>query len=214
MFHSRGFYTTSRRLRLCNKQGRAYEGVSGSSNELHGQTGARHYRNPIKCITPFVFRRFVALRLYVCTAVAINRSNKRRQWWAIRSVSPRKARQRSERAASKSREQPESERKVKATRRWWLGEIILSTAIDTNRGRLRFSEIGPARTMPQIIIGPGSGGEPAFNRPYDWVLIMEGHTRYKREYTYVHAYAKAGTSTAVCPQRARMHIFLATVRDR
>lgn len=28
-----------------------------------------------------------------------------------------------------------------------------------------------------------------------------------------YAYAKAGAPTAVCPQRARMHIFLATVRS-
>lgn len=50
-----------------------------------------------------------------------------------------------------------------------------SAAIDKSRSAAVF-EIGPAPTMPQIIIGSGPGGEPALNRPYDCVLIIEGHT--------------------------------------
>jgi len=46
-------------------------------------------------------------------------------------------------------------------------------------------EIGPTRTMPQIIISPGTGGKPAFNRPYDCVLIMED-TFDVSAYTYTH----------------------------
>lgn len=52
--------------------------------------------------------------------------------------------------------------------------MILLTA-DRHKSRLvAVFEIGPTRTMPQIIIGPETEGKPAFNRPYDCVLIMEG----------------------------------------
>lgn len=46
-------------------------------------------------------------------------------------------------------------------------------------------EIGPTRTMPQIIISSGTGGKPAFNRPYDCVLIIED-TFDVSAYTYIH----------------------------
>lgn len=109
----------------------------------------------------------------MCTAVAINRSNKRRQWRPIRSVSPREARQRGERAASKSRERPESETASKGNAEMMTRQ---NDFVDCDRHKSRPAavfEIGPTRTMPQIIIGPGTGGKPAFNRPYDCVLIME-----------------------------------------
>lgn len=97
----------------------------------------------------------------MCTAVAINRSNKRRQWRPIRSVSlsPGKARQRGEQAGSKSREQPENERKVKVTREMMTQR---NDFVDCDRHKSRSTavyEIGPTRTMPQIIIGLGTGGE-------------------------------------------------------
>lgn len=105
--------------------------------------------------------------------------------------------------------------------------------VDCERHKSRSAavyEIGPTRTMPQIIIGLRigeeggkgwmQGGEPTFNRPYNCVLIIEGQRFtwthvYMRIYAYMyaHVYAKAGAPTAVRPQRARMHIFLATVRS-
>jgi len=98
MFHSRGFYTTSRRLRLCNKQGRGVRGSIWVVERITRASDARHYRNPIKCNTVrfSTLRRAPFVHVYtcayvsvdrMCTAVAINRSNKRRQWRAIRSAS-------------------------------------------------------------------------------------------------------------------------------
>jgi len=63
--------------------------------------------------------------------------------------------------------------------------------------------------MPRIIIGPGAGAEPAFNRPSNCVLITERvHTRCKRIRVRAERRERSGRM-----QRARMHIFLAMARS-
>lgn len=79
--------------------------------------------------------------------------------------------------------------------------------VDCDRHKSRSAavfEIGPTRTMPQIIIGPGTGGKPAFNRPYDCVLIIEDTLDVS---TYTYTYTPKGGSVDYSLPAARTNAY-------